>query len=710
MGQASGLPHFFLPARYHFFVTPRFLWAIPVLLQAQSYVDSKLCADCHPKIAATYARTGMARAFQRLNPQTFESPAPYLHRLSNTWYAMLRRDDAIYQRRWRIAPDGREVQVRELRVDYVMGSGNHARSYLHRTPRGTLLELDLACYPENGGIWGMAPGHDRDYILPPRTIAYECMGCHNAYPRIPAGHDEPGAEPVYEANLPEGIDCQRCHGPGGNHVRAAQTAAAPVDAIRAAIVNPARLPAQRQMEVCLQCHLETTSLQLPHSIQRYGRAPFSYRPGQPLADLMLFFDHAAGSKYQDDFEIAHSAYRLRKSQCFLRSADRLTCTTCHNPHDIPRGEEAVAHYDRACLQCHAAASHASRPNCTGCHMPKRRTQDVVHAVMTDHLIQRRAPSTDPLAPLAERQEFDANQYHGDVVPYYPTPLPQTPENALYLAVAQVTQRSNLGKGLPRLAAEIAKQNPPRPEFYVELGQAWIAAGKPVNAITAFEAALKRKPDSAVTSLALGDALTEAGQPTRAIAVLTSALKTAPKDPLLWYQLAIAHSGAGSDEQAIAALEKSIAADSDLAEPHNLLGELLAGQGDLARAEQMILHALEIHPDLPEALGNLAHLRAAAGNLPEAVFYFARAIHLKPNEAEVRTNYAATLLGLKQLDEALEQAEAAVKLRPASGLAHLIAAQALIAKGDQAAARTHLSKAAQDPDPDTRRRAAQLLGR
>ena len=81
-------------------------------------------------------------------------------------------------------------------------------------------------------------------------------------------------------------------------------------------------------------------------------------------------------------------------------------------------------------------------------MPKRRTQDVVHAVMTDHLIQRRAPAGDPRAPIAERQDIDGNAYRGEVVPYYPSLEPRTGENALYAAVAQVTQQSNLAQGLP----------------------------------------------------------------------------------------------------------------------------------------------------------------------------------------------------------------------------------------------------------------------
>ena len=101
-------------------------------------------------------------------------------------FAMMERGGAYYQRRWQKGFDGKETNVDEKRVDYVLGSGNHARTYLHRTDRGVLQELPLGWYAEKGGYWAMNPGYDRaDYAGSVRPIYYECMFCHNGYPKTP---------------------------------------------------------------------------------------------------------------------------------------------------------------------------------------------------------------------------------------------------------------------------------------------------------------------------------------------------------------------------------------------------------------------------------------------------------------------------------------------------------------------------------------------
>ncbi len=79
--------------------------------------------------------------------------------------------------------------------------------------------------------------------------------------------------------------------PARRHVRIAQTPGAKPADISASIVNPARLNTKLQMDVCMQCHLEPTSGRLPSLIRKFNREPFSYVPGQPLEDFILYFDY-----------------------------------------------------------------------------------------------------------------------------------------------------------------------------------------------------------------------------------------------------------------------------------------------------------------------------------------------------------------------------------------------------------------------------------
>ena len=482
-----------------------------------SYIDARICAGCHSQIAQNHLHTGMGRSLFRPSPantlEDYSRNNEFYHALSDTHYAMIVRDGAYYQRRWQIGFGGTPANVEELKIDYVLGSGNHARSYLHRTARGTLIELPLGWYSEKGGYWAMSPGFDSRHPATRRLVSYECVFCHDGYPRIPAGHEAPGSEPAFSGDLPEGIDCQRCHGPGASHVETVQRAGASPEKIRASIVNPARLSPKLRMDLCMQCHLEPTSTAFPALIRRFNRGPFSFTAGEPLDAFELAFDHPRGTQHDDKFEIVgSSAYRLRQSRCFRESKDALTCETCHDPHRVPRAEEAARHYEAVCRQCHAApfdalvskGMHSASTGCVDCHMPRRRTEDVVHVVMTDHLIQRRPRSGDLMAELAERHPTEAEEYRGEVVPYYPATLPRLGPDALYRALAQVAMRNNLRAGVAELARLIALQAPREAEWYVQLGEAWLADGSPAKAVAAYEAALRLKPGTVRILRSLGE--------------------------------------------------------------------------------------------------------------------------------------------------------------------------------------------------------------
>ncbi|MBZ2184171.1 MAG: hypothetical protein K7J46_05620 [Bryobacter sp.] len=246
-------------------------------------VSADQCAGCHRVIWETYQKTGIGRAFSKPSRQSIAEGTNW-HAPSSSRLTILEREGRFYQRR-----EHAEAGVVEKSIDFVMGSGNHARTFLHRTGRGALIELPLGWYAEHEGSLAMNSGYDsaghEDFR---RVISYECMFRRNGYPGIPPGGEQPFAEPVYLDALPQGIDCQRCHGPGGRHIKLAGAGAKAAD-IRGAIVNPARLPRESREEVRMQCHLGTTSFPLPSAIRRYEIGPFSHQPRHLLSRSWLFF-------------------------------------------------------------------------------------------------------------------------------------------------------------------------------------------------------------------------------------------------------------------------------------------------------------------------------------------------------------------------------------------------------------------------------------
>ncbi|HYM12331.1 MAG TPA: tetratricopeptide repeat protein [Bryobacterales bacterium] len=603
---------------------------------AGGYADPSACAGCHRRIWETCRRTGMGRSFYRAQParmiEDFSRNHTFYHRASDRHYEMLERDGSYYQRRYQLDLQGSRINVVEKRIDYVLGSGNHARTYLSRTADGRLLDLPVAWYTEGGGYWAMAPGYDRpDHLDSRREITGECFFCHDAYPAGGIG-TETAEEPLrFPGAIPEGIDCQRCHGPGQAHIEATAQGK-PAATVRAAIVNPARLSAERQLEVCLQCHLESTTQRLPYAMRRRGRKVFSYRPGEPLADYILHFDLAPQGRRGDPFEVNHAAYRLMKSACFQKSAGKLLCTTCHDPHESRRGEQAARHYTEACLRCHqakidkliASSRHTAARGCLGCHMPKRRTEDAVHVVMTDHYIQRRLPARDLLAPLAEQHASEDNSLLGEVVLLYPPRLPRAVQNELDLAVAQVKESANLEAGIPRLEKLIEKYRPAEAGYYYELANAWRNAGRPEQAIPLYEEARRRQPDFQPGLRNFALALAAAGRLPAAVETLEAARTLAPDDAPTLNMLGSFYTQQGQPGRAAELLRRAVACNPDLPEARVNLGVALTQLRDGAGAEKELREAVRIAPDFAVAQLNLGLALAGQGKLAEARFYLEKA--------------------------------------------------------------------------------------
>ncbi|HZY72768.1 MAG TPA: tetratricopeptide repeat protein [Edaphobacter sp.] len=653
------------------------------------YADPAICAGCHADVAATYRMTGMGRSFHRITNgkriEDFKARNTLYHKPSNIYYTMLELDGKFYESRDQIGFEGKRTNQEEKQIDFVIGSGNHARTYLHRTSEGKLIELPVSWYTEMGGYWGMSPGYDhvgqQDFR---RVIGSDCMFCHNDYPeQQPSSTD---GEAILEEKLPEGIGCQRCHGPGQTHVDIAMAAGKTLEEIRAAIVNPARLGRDRQMEVCMECHLETTSSPLPNAIRRYDRKPFSYRPGEPLSDYEITFDRQPGTGFDDRFEVAHQAYRLRKSACFRNS--QMTCITCHNPHQIPRGEQAVKHYVAVCAGCHtkphkpALTAADSRSTCLDCHMWKRRTDDVVHVVMTDHYIQRIKPKRNLLAPFKESVAV----YRGKVIPYYPDAKTPVRDRELYLAVAQVEHDSNLKAGIMQLQHAIEVYQPKDPEFYLELGKAYSKTGNNAEAIHWFEAALQRRKDFHPALREMSVALARTGSLSQAIEIGERAAASQPLDTATLTNLGNLYLQAGRSADARRVLGQALSINPDLADANNLIGMAWLQGDNAGAAESSFREAIRTQPDLAEAHNNLGNLLAGNGDYAQAIFEFQKAIESNPFYVEAYHSYGLLLGMTGPFNKAVTVLQQAVHLDPKSASLHVDLGDVLAEHSSFAAAR------------------------
>ncbi len=623
-----------------------------ISLRAQrptGYVDPQSCALCHAEIAANYAQTPMARSFGSIGT---EVEAPLLSAFTHQGSRQIFRLEKRNQETWleRRESDGDNLLSR--RLDYFIGSGNHARSYLSRTKAGELVESPVSWYSEDGGFWAMSPAYDTpQHAGFSRRITYRCFFCHSAYPEVPAFANRWDNSTHFPATLPSGIDCQRCHGPGEAHVAAGRRGSS-MEELRAAIVNPAKLPAKRRDEVCLQCHLETTNLPLPGFLKQPHRGVFSYVPGQALEEYILHFDQVPSPLTAERFEFAGAPYRLRQSACYLRSEGRLTCTTCHRAHNVTTKRQ----HDQACQSCHPQFSqgksnqrHPATEDCASCHMPRGRADDAIHVTTLDHRIVRKPDALVRPRPLSERNASNTAPYRGAVRLYYPEKLSDPAQQDLWLAAAQVANQSNLANGVALLESAIERHRPRSAYFYVELASAYRASGR--SPASLYRQALALDSDHLGALLGSGE-----------LPQLRRALQFAPGHVEATRALASKLLTLGIRDGAIELLRSALNSDPDAHDLHNTLGLALLASSDLSAAERSFREAVRLRPELPPLRANLATLLSRQKNFSAATKEFEQALFLGPRP-EIHSAYGLALSGEGRFLEARKQFEAAIALNP-----------------------------------------------
>ncbi len=562
---------------------------------ATAYVGDDACTSCHAEAARAYQTSAMASSFHRWTPDVRVETAldvPILHEPTGFYYSVVDDGGELYQEEYLVGPAGQRLHRLRRRIDYVMGSGAVARTYFTEE-NGRLFQLPLTWYRQGG--WDWSPGYEFNNARFDRLMPDRCLACHGSYPeRIPF------LEGKY-ANLPPGIGCERCHGPGALHVEE-RSAGLEADTIYdATIVNPTHLPFERRLDVCQQCHVHT-----PVTVLRAGRDAFSYQPSERLSD------HAAFFKTTGDIDIVSHADRLRQSACFVatRTTDApLECATCHNPH-APAPD--VAAQNQPCTSCHPAAAlaprlarsdsrseHSATANCVSCHMPSVKERTVPHGSFTDHWIR---VVTAASAPARARRTSD-----DPIEPYF--------------------ERDGSG---------------PEAKIYQGMGKIVYAALAPdvralVDGAETLSEAIGDENASGEFQFLLGVAYQQLGRTDAAIAALERSVRADSAHPERLHALAQAYERAGRDPATIDRLYRKVfALQPALAWIRADYADFLYAHGNLEEAEAAYVAALAERPSLDVAQFNLGTLLTAQGRLDEASEAFQQAVRLNPSLAEALT--------------------------------------------------------------------------
>jgi hypothetical protein len=325
----------------------------------------------------------MGRSLLQADPATQPADGTFDHPRSKRRYEVTRKDGSLWHRELLLREGQAEVLLAEYPVKYVIGSGNHAYTYVVEDD-GFLLESPISWYASRK-TWQLSPGYDDPRQSGfARPIREECLFCH-------AGRAEAVDRSTHRIRVLEAaIGCERCHGPGSLHIEhqtpRQRDNAAPAEPMDYTIVNPSRLSRDLAEAICQQCHLESEAV-----VAARGRRWSDFRPGLRLQDFrqVYVFDGT-----DELMTVTGHVEQMHQSRCY-KASDTFSCLSCHDPHGEPAPAERVAYYQAACLNCHrvqsctvsAALRNKESPanDCVHCHMPRAPTE-VPHVAFTHHKV------------------------------------------------------------------------------------------------------------------------------------------------------------------------------------------------------------------------------------------------------------------------------------------------------------------------------------
>jgi predicted CXXCH cytochrome family protein len=568
------------------------------------YLGSEACAECHAEIAAEYQSHPMSRSIARVNTasriESFEDDVTFLAPPSTRTDYRLRYGvepgaDCDYHFEQVIAPDGQVVADQKAPVEFAVGSGMRGRSYL--VNRDGLMFMSPISWYSATNRWDLSPSYELNNLHFERRVFDGCLTCHAGQMAVVEGRSN-----CYDPDQPfreAAIGCERCHGPGEQHVRrhhglAEAQAADP-------IVNPTDLEPRQRDAVCFQCHL-TGERRIP----RYGRGEFDFRPGDDLIDIWTAYVSGTGVAGDQTTEAVSQVEQMMSSRCYRESSGRLGCISCHDPHSTPAPEERVGFYRQRCLSCHGAVDPEcglpleerrlanAEDSCVECHMPRIAANDVPHTSQTDHRVLARIASAPSSGTSVELAIF------GD----YPGALSDAERNRA------------LGMLLVSLAEKSSK-------FRVHV----------LDAIQRLQPWVSAVPDDEIAAEALGIAYKLNNDLGAAYRIWRTILDSNPHNERVLSRLLECCDSTGHQDEALEYARRLVELNPWNHEYHGRLAHILAQQGELEEAIREGELAVSLNPSDYWLRGWLAEVYRQAGR-PEQADEHDRAYRLlKPRPRE-----------------------------------------------------------------------------
>jgi predicted CXXCH cytochrome family protein len=490
-----------------------------------------ICASCHREIYEKYERTPMARASGTAMEGLLQGG--FLHAASGVRYKVFSRDGKAWMSYDRDdAPETskeRPVLDGERELLFFIGSGHQGRTYLYEV-QGEWFEIPINFYGKKQ-LWDMAPNYGSAKTMPSALpVDSNCLHCHASAVQmaLPEARNRYAGAPFLQG----GIGCSACHGDASKHLE---------EQGRGPIVNPAKLDTARRDSTCLQCHLEGNV-----AVYRAGRSLAEFRVGDDLADYVVYSVKAdaktGGGRASSQYEA------LLRSACKAASGDKLTCTTCHDPHSSPSAEERVNYFREKCLSCHtgakmATAHHPEQRDCAVCHMPSREAADISHEQVTDHDIQRHPHSTASIARFLDTAEADELLLVGKV---------SAGDREMGLAYAQLAESGNQkdSEKALQLLLKAEKAGASDVELHTKLGLIEQMSADNSDARKEYAASLKEDPydATALGNLAVLDAVS--GHTADAVNLLQRAVNADPSQITAGLNLAFIECRVGNKKNAL----------------------------------------------------------------------------------------------------------------------------------------------------------------